>query len=319
MSDWSNRQSHNALIASKATRWQKLNRKISEQGISALPGWAGTWLYWNTGVRSLADKLGIKPRKYKVTDPIIVYQFGKVGSSSVYFSLRRLNLGVPLYHLHFLNRLDKMATVAQRAPQTADTSLRLIETARQIRREMERDPQKRWNLINLVRAPIPRLVSAFFQAVENYFPNVTERYHQGQLQIQELTDYFVNDFREAWALTWFQGQLQEPFGIDVYATPFDKARGYQIYEHGNIRLLVMRMEDLNRVAPHAMREFLGITDFQLVKRNVSDAKNNGSVYRDFVNALRLPPLMIEEWNQSQYAQHFYTQQELDASVARWVG
>lgn len=312
------KQFSHSSVEGTTTRWQKLNRKISKEGIAALPLWAGRWVYWNTGVRPLADRLGWKPKKYGISDPIIVYQYGKVGSSSVHYSLKRLNLDVPLYHLHFLNHLDERAKAAERSPHALKVALEKIEIARQVRREMELHPKRRWNLISLVRTPIPRLVSIFFEHIEAHFPNLLERYNNGQLQIHELTDYVLREFQPVGELRWFQGQLKELFGIDVFATPFDKARGYQMYEHGRIRLLLMRLEDLNRIAPKAMHEFLGIPDFRLVNRNMSDTKDTGRVYRDFVAALRLPAAMIEEWHHTRFAQHFYTPEELEASVARWV-
>lgn len=299
-------------------RWKKLNQRLSVQGLSEVPRWAANWMYWNSGVRPLADRVGLKPKRYGITQPILVFQMGKVGSTSVYASLKRLELDVPLYHLHFLNNLDDMEETVRRFPARAARSLELIATARKIRQEMARQPRKKWNIITLVREPIPRLVSVFFESIDDYIPNMKECYAAGELGLDAMISYFVNEFRESWVLNWFDTQVRDLFGLDVFETPFDKGRGYQIYEQSNIRLLLMRLHDLNRVAPQAMHEFLGISNFQLVTRNVGEAKATGSLYRDFVNGLRLPPTMVHEWHSTRYAKHFYTPEELAASVARWT-
>lgn len=286
-------------------------------GVTGFARWVYRWLYWNAGLRHLVVPLGLGFRKYGIQDPIVVYQPGKVGSTSLYVSLKRLELDVPLYHLHFLDDLDAMQEVIEKTAD-AQAGLRDIARARQIRQAMARAPQKKWNFITLTRMPISRLVSVFFQALDNYFPNAAERYAAQTLKLDEVIRFFVDEFREAWAEQWFDRQLKTPFGLDVYATPFDKARGYQIYAHDNLCLLIVRLEDLNRVAPEALREFLGIPNFLIVNRNVGENKPTGTLYRDFIAALRLPPGRIEELHGTNYARQFYTPQELEASVARWV-
>ena len=201
-------------------------------------------------------------------------------------------------------------------PSAADE--KWVANAKKIRREIAEQPEKRWNIVTLTRLPIPLRLSAFFEGIEHRFPDMAGRYERGELGLEEVTDYFIHTFRDETALRWFQRQIQEPFGLDVYATPFDKARGYQIYEHGNIRVLLLRLENLNAVGPQAMREFLGIPNFRILNRNVGEAKKTGAVYRDFIRALRLPTAFVEGWHSSRYARHFYTPQELEGSVARWI-
>lgn len=40
--------------------------------------------------------------------PILIYQMGKVGSKTVYESLKALNLATPVYHTHLLNKLEEI-------------------------------------------------------------------------------------------------------------------------------------------------------------------------------------------------------------------
>src|SRR5258708_39936699 len=100
-----------------ATRWEKLNRRLSAGGIGDLPGWAANWIYWNTQLYRLPGAPGVRAqikyrqarKKFNIDTPIIVFQMGKVGSSSVYDALNDLDLDVPVYHAHVLNRFDVYA------------------------------------------------------------------------------------------------------------------------------------------------------------------------------------------------------------------
>ena len=79
----------------------------------------------------------------------------------------------------------------------------------------------------------------------------------------------------------------------------------------------MRLEDLNRCAPEALREFFGPDRIVPDSKNIGGAKVYGELYRDFVAQLRLPEEYIQEMHSTRYARHFYTPLELEASVTRW--
>ncbi len=302
----------------KSYRLQKLNERFTQEGVQGLFDWAARWMYWNGGGVHVARAIGRAPKKFGVRNPIVVYQMGKVGSSSVFHSLVDLKLDVPVYHLHILEDFDEMAYIVSHVDPNREVAPRMLETGRAIRREMAENPQQGWNFISLVRLPIPRQISAFFESAIFIFPKFQERMNAGNLHGDELADFFLYQFKEEWPLWWFEKQMHQPFGIDVYATLFDKARGYQLYKHNNVHLLLMRLEDLNRVAGAAMDEFFHIPNFQLTNKNVGEQKFYRELYREFLDALKLPSAYVDKWHNSRYAKHFYTPQELEASIARWV-
>lgn len=312
-----------------ATRTGAAQNSIRRRPVRDFLGKGVDWLYWNTQFYRVAALPRLQfihsfylryrqRKKFGIDTPILVYQMGKVGSSSLTHSLRKLDLGVPVHYMSFLNRLDEFEALSKQREPDNRRVFEMLATARAIRREMERHPHKRWNLISLVRAPIPRLVSSFFEDIHVNFPNFPERFAEGTVTAQELAEYFVAHYRDRTPLYWFDLQVKQVFDLDVFATPFDCVRGYQIYDHERARLLILRLEDLNRVVTEAMREFLNLSDFTLIQRNIGQAKPTGALYREFVEILRLPDSFVAEWHTSRYAQHFYTPQELEASIARWV-
>ena len=307
----------------------KLREQLAQEGIVGTALWALNWAMWKTRVYyalppPLAEAVQARYRftrrvkKYGIAEPIIVYQMGKVGSSSMYWSFDALRLNAPVYHLHYLNGMDEMEAWIRKTLRVNRRELKMVELARKLRREIERGTAPRYHLVSLVRAPVPRNLSTYFHNVDSYFPNFVERIQARTLRVSELGDYFVNVFRETTPERWFDEQVREVFGIDVYATPFSRERGYQIYENDKARLLVLRLEDLNRVVAAAMREFLNIPDFVLVPANAGENKTYGGLYKEFLAQLRLPREYIKATDATRYARHFYNESELAASVARWV-
>lgn len=309
------------------TRWTKLHRRLSEGGASEIPAWFAKWAYWNSrayrvpGVPRLRTVLKEHKanKKFGIDAPIVVYQMGKVGSASVHARLHGMDLDVPVFHAHALKYLnDEAQGLTASAPEPV-TALHLPHQERELWRLMQQGRWKNWTLIALVRAPVPRSISVFFHRLYlNWsMPNPEARRARNEITVADLLERF-SAFEDPVPQVWFEQQVQEMFGIDVYAKPFDRERGYELYAHGNVRLMVIRLEDANRRIAPAMQELLGLTDFQLATRNVSESGPYGAMYQEFLASLRLPAARVEAMHATHYARHFYTSEELSASVARWV-
>lgn len=307
------------------TRWEKLNRHLGEQGLGALPGWAAEWAYWNGRLYRIpvATRLRMElkyrqpHKKYGITDPIIVYQMGKVGSSSVYDALRDLDLDVPVYHAHVLNRFDVYEAGVRETRAAPGNDLDVLSEGRAMRRIVDSGRWRAWSLISLVRAPIPRAVSDFFENVFAYIPDFFGRFERGEITLAEVSETFWTRYQDFSPIHWFDDQVRDVFGIDVYAAPFPHARGFAIYQNERARLLLMRLEDLNRCAPRALDDYFGLRDLPLTVKNSASTKAHGDLYRQFGDQLRLPDAYIQKMHSTAYARHFYTPEELEASVARW--
>lgn len=313
--------------------WNKLAKLIEKEGVGAVPKRMMRWIYWNgrlylarrvPGVDQLRTfyKYHKWNKKYGISDPIVIYQMGKVGSSSVFKSLKALDLDVPVYHTHFLNDLDKYESLVRRTFVGNSNAIAEANLGREIRRQLERAPNKKWNMISLVRAPIPREISAFFENSFHLSRNSNDPVPGNQLTANELVKRFLDyskDFTDSgWTLGWFDSQIKEVLGIDVYSTEFDKSRGFQMYEKDNIRLIVIRMEDLTRCISDAMALYLGISDFVLLNENMARQRPYAALYREFLDGLKLTPAYVQERHDSKFASHFYTPEELADSVQRFI-
>jgi hypothetical protein len=127
----------------------------------------------------------------------------------------------------------------------------------------------------------------------------------------------LNRFDHNVPKVWFQRQLQPVFGIDVFATAFPKERGYAIYATKDVSLLVIKLEMLEECASQAMRDFLGIDEFLLRNSNIGEEKEYKDMYKSFLRSIALPDEYLNRMYNSEYAQHFYTDAELQHFRMRW--
>lgn len=255
-----------------------------------------------------------KPHK-----PIFVFQMGKVGSISIHDALVEMNLGEPVFHLHLLNNIDQIsANVCKRYP-TPEGTLFYLRRGQIVRDWMATaDESAIWNVITGVREPVGRNVSAFFEMLHHLVPNIEARFAADDITVEELQELFLHLYDQRSPNLWFDGQFKPVFGIDVYAKPFPHAQGYDLYEEGNSRALLIRVEDLSACVGQAMERFLGIKDFQVQTKNTSDAKAFGELARRF-KEVPLPEAYVEQMCATRYARHFYSEQELDRAFRQWTG
>lgn len=261
------------------------------------------------------------------TDPIIVHQMGKVGSKTVELSLRKayeaLGIQIPIYHTHILNGFDGVRgyILSEQHRQNSADPLAALEHGESVRKLIDGNPAQHWNVISLVRDPIARNVSAFFENLPGYMPDWRERYANGTLTVYEVQALFLKsnmayekpDF-------WFNSQMKSipAFDIDVYATSFPHDVGYKIYPAtARANLLLIRLENLRECAQQAMQEFLGLTKFSLYNTNTANEKEFAELYRAF-NELPLPVEYVEGRYKTQFAQHFYSDAELESFTQRWT-
>jgi hypothetical protein len=307
------------------TRWVKLNHRLNVKTVRAFPEQLANWAYWNGQLyrfpvmRKMRTELKRrKPvKRYGIDAPIVVYQMGKVGSAAVYGRLRSLNLDVPVFHAHALKYLVNAEQGLGAPEHDSANLLHLPAQERELWRAMQRE--KCWHLITPVRAPVPRAISVFFHRLyqNGSIVGFKQRLARNEIAVSELLEAFSR-FDDIAPRVWFEHEMHEVFGIDVYAKAFRRERGYEIYECANIRLLVIRLEDASRSIAPAMQEFLGLENFRLTSANTTESLPYGALYSEFLTQLRLSPKRVAEWHTTQYARHFYTPEELATSVERWT-
>lgn len=181
-------------------------------------------------------------------------------------------------------------------------------------------PAPKWKVIALVRDPVARNVSSFFQHLQFNFPTLRSVDKRDPNKLEELTQRFLfeSEGTHKFPLTWFHREVRDVFGIDVFAEPFPHEQGYQIYEGEKADLLVIRLEDLDDCGAAALEAFLDLEDVELLTVNKASGKKYDGGYRTFKNSLRLPNGYLDRMYGSRMARHFYRPHEIEIFRSSWV-
>nr|MCU0601004.1 putative capsular polysaccharide synthesis family protein [Desulfobacterales bacterium] len=221
---------------------------------------------------------------------ILIYQMGKVGSTSVYDSLKKAGLRQPLFFVHFLS--DDLPEYKQihldggivPAPYH-------IELGMALRRVIKKQRGKiHYKIISMVRDPIARQISDVFENPDLMGENIKNA--SGLIDKKKTFDYLTRKLASEdafdYVFTWFDKELKAVFGIDVFSKPFDRDSGWTIYKGEHAEALIIRLEDLSGIGEDAITKFLETPHrISLVKANVRSDTKESEVYRYVKDIVRL--------------------------------
>lgn len=253
-------------------------------------------------------------------NPVYILQMGRVGSVSVFTAVRtayqQVALDVPVYHKHYISSFD---LIVERILADLEDPSFALQFDRQLRNTFLSDIQSGQpvKIISLVRDPIARNVSTFFFAFPQFVPDWKEKEAQNLLPANTLNTIFESkrQFIQT-AFNWFDEQIKDTLELDVYAAPFDTARGWQVYKKGQVELLLLRMEDLHRTGEDTLRKFLHLPHLKMVKVNTGEEREAYELYRRFLTH-PISQEYLEMTYATKLARHFYTETEIEQFIQRW--
>ena len=291
------------------------------------PGAAGGLLAQVLRVRGLTEllqTLRFRWRHRGKRPVVLVHQMARVGSITVLRALRRAAPGLDLYHTHYLNpdtiaRFRAQFDRIHRVTGVAGLHREFL-AARHLRRLLDRGVSGRWRIVTLVRDPVARTVSAFLMHFPYAYPEHGLRFLEDPGNVPALIDLFFaeSEMERAFTLDWFEREVEAVFGIDVYATPFPHEAGHATCSGPFADLLVLRLEDLDRVGPDALAAFLGTPPVALEARNRSAESSYRETHRRFLEELSLPERFLDRMYDSRLARHFYRPEERASFRAAWT-
>lgn len=230
---------------------------------------------------------------------ILIYQPGKVGSTTICTNIRKS--GLACVHEHRLNGID--------------------EEGKDILKKLDI-----LKIITLVREPISRNISRFFQYFEGpslgpiicvipemqFMEVIIERLKHGYHEIPYYNNNILHN-----PFDWFDKELKAVFGVDIYAHPFDKEKGYSIIKQGNIEVLAMKLEKLNSLES-VIGEFINVPNFKLINANEGDKKPYKYLYKNVKDAIKIPREVFDEYYKNNpKMDHFYSEEEKAAFLKKW--
>jgi len=271
---------------------------------------------------------------------VLVYTMGKVGSSSIANSLRNQLRERSVYSVHWLNESNlqtdkefhkKLYDINRKKGVRLNVLPEYIISGFYVNKLIKNNKQStdKLKVITLVRDPVAREVSSFFQNSERFFGinfGVRNKSNE-EVFLKQLLDIYLSDFigkngidfLDANPLTWFDEGIKEVLNVNIYNSRFPKEKGYKLFKKGRVEVLLIRLEDLNECFREASGQLLGKGREIIKHENTAKEKSYASIYAAFKERIVLPEWYLDKMYESKYAKHFYTQKEITDFKARWTG
>lgn len=245
-------------------------------------------------------------RFLKIKDPlIIILTPGKVGSSSVFKSLKKEFKSV--FHIHnFTKNSIERSIIKNRESNRGYAPLHLIISRHLLSLVKKNNP--RIYLICLIREPISREISSIYQNIEmfenttyNDFLKINNDKVTSNLTTTLSSNQYLNELEG-----WFNEQLFEHFGVDIFKLNLDN--GYCIKNFKNISFLLIRMEDLDRHFSESISKLLPFSSskIQLTRDNTASTKYYNVEYLKLKQKMDFKEFKrFDHYVNNKFVNHFY--------------
>jgi hypothetical protein len=211
-------------------------------------------------------------RIYSNVDNVLIYQMGKVGSTSLENSLKNsihihTLYGNPPCHVQYKQRRNGFKAV--------------VGYIGDIVRRFAIKKRSKIKIISLVREPYSRNVSMFFQDLSHWiYYFVGQGNYDNRVEDKNyLYKVFLESFDHDYLNNWFDKELKRFTGIDIYLNEFDIEKGFSVYKKGKFEVLLVTAESLND-NEDAISKFIN-HKVSIKSENRSNSKWYRELYQDF--------------------------------------
>jgi len=222
---------------------------------------------------------------------VLVFQYGKVASWSVYYSLLKKGCNCRRVYDFYGEDDDKQIQKWQE----------------HCREEVRNNGVK---IITLVREPIGRYISWIMQNLMEWIAN-----NDSNSITETMQDDIIASTKSCH--NWFHHQIERLTGVDVFDYPFDKEKGYTVIQKNNVEILLLTLEKL-KYNEAVIAEFVGIKDFKLINKNITNDKITNYVYEALKKDFKVSEEMLDEVYKAFQMEHFYSDKEIEEYKNKWL-
>lgn len=235
----------------------------------------------------------------------LIYSMGKVGSSTIYKSLKQKKPYSDIFHVHFLSEhwLNNVL------PGFHENFHSNIKNGNDILAFIKNNPKRKIKIITLTREPVMREISNLFENWKHIFKDIEE------VKNEDLKDH-IESLDYDYTLNWFDSEFFKYLDINIYNLPFDRSKGYEIYSINNIDILCVKLEILNEVYLMAFKEFIG-SELDLKLTNTSFNKKEKDKYSYLKDNVKIKKDKLFKLYNSKYVRHFYSEKEINDFINKW--
>lgn len=247
------------------------------------------------------EYIRINKKLTKKKDLFLVYSIGKVGSSSIYETIRK-QVADNAFHVHYLNINNIIKQKKYYKNSRANYIPLTILQSDILQKSLSKFGGK-INIITLIREPISRELSSIFQDLlifeDPYFYKRTSNLNNIiKVQMSKLEKKLPEE-------NWFESELEQVFGVQLYKLNFDYNKRYIIYNKQKISFLLLRMEDLNEIGEKAFFEAFG-EKVKMIRKNDSRNKYYHDRYISTKKTLSIEKNILDNIVNSAYYKKFYS-------------
>lgn len=259
------------------------------------------------------------PEHYCEND-ILVYQPGKVGSSTICNSLSVV--GVNVTHFHYITDYFIYDLIPELAWEPNESEKKIINECSEYCCNRLKQAN-RLKIITLVREPLIRDFSLFLYHMNRIYK---KKYLSVDNSLIKACEQGIKKratqngkCKYGYQFEWFNKELKNVFGIDIYNYPFDKKKGFTIITQNNIEVLIIKLERLNDLA-NEIKKFTGAPDnFKLISVNQSKDKNYRDLYKYLKKLIKVPnEILSMYYNNNPLVNHFYSEKEKEIFLKSWA-
>jgi len=243
--------------------------------------------------------------------PILIYQMGKVGSAAIRDSLTKH--GIENYQVHYLQE----NTVTKLKNRHVEIGMKIPPhlLRSEIILEQKLLDTSGFKIISLLRDPVARNLSAFFQNIDSFFPNGSYK----QKTSEELIDTFMKKYSHNVSINWFESEFKQTLGLDICDFDIDTSAGVYFFEKNGIDILLMKVESKDENKTAALIKFLDYDDdFELLKTNVGEDKSYAEQYKEFKKMIKIPTEYLDKMYNSRLITSFYSENDIEKMKNKWV-
>jgi len=275
----------------------------------------------------LFDSASLAINEWRSKPLLLVYQQGRVASTSVYEALARAQSGLSVFHLHTLSA-QRADEVAARSKESGTRLDRNIILAKKVARSLDRRRQRGglaqpFKVVTIFREPIGIMLSLKMMDAQQSFADISAMgtLPSPQDALEHVKASLERDDPSGWAIgNWFEEVLQEELSIDVFSTPFDHKNGFTLIGNNEFDLVLLKYEMLKTSLTPAITALLGQEPPGLELRYSNVHRNDpfDEIHAYIKENLRLSQEFCERAYSTRFMQHFYSDEEREQLCLRWT-
>ena len=246
---------------------------------------------------------------------VLVYQMGKVGSTSIYGALQKTEVGHRLAHVHVISD-NIYETIQMHRDYGVKPLPSHLFVGRELNRKLKSGVTRNFKIITMVRDPIATFVSGVFQNPSFFDLDDHEKMTENSV-VEKLQELINSKDSYHWILSWFDEEIKTVFGLDVYTIDFDKNVGWGLHESESLGLLLVQTEKIDSLPAETLESFIDSKVDMIAKHNVRKKVSKNASYSQVLSQLSVSQEVLDFVYDSKIARSFYSDNDIEKFRHKW--